>query len=382
MNQTKIYIGILFLIISTTKLLSADKTDDFIFKIHPAKNDHLYIDVKGWHYSAEKKGGTIQLYEMDNGIDRLIKVIPCPNSPQYVYLQPMHSNYIMGLDRTSGNIKLMDKNPQKDRMFELIPVMGKKETYNIKIGNKYIDAEVKSNGCLKIENSDKKIHTEWVFNATNTLTAAPYPIISNSNLSYKLISVSNTSLFIDASTYYSGIKEVRFLNKKNPFYNNGLIKLSIHNDSVNYISIRSKHTNLKLIYGINSRIEYSEHNSEIKLKPTLIFEDSVQHYFLQSKKNKLYLTLDRHTSSLSFEEYTGEDNQKWIFEPEQRASENKGQYIYTIQNRNNRNYMDLKGYERDNNKELRVSNDSKKPKDWPDGYFLIKGMVHTKRYNL
>jgi hypothetical protein len=384
MNQTKIYIGILFLIISTTKLLSADKTDDFIFRIHPAKNDHLYIDVKGWHYSAEKKGSTIQLYEMDNGIDRLIKVIPCPNSPRYVYLQPMHSNYIMGLDRTSGNIKLMDKIPQKDRMFELIPVMGKKETYNIKIDNKFIDAEMQTNGLLETEHSDKKRHSEWVFKQTSISDADPYPIISDKDAIYRLRPANNTELSIDIPGFNSNAgryeAEVKLFPEENPLGADRYIKIKQCPYDPEYVFIQPQHSDFvfdvrggssdkgTIIQLYNKGLT----NSAQMFKPVMVINDSIQTYALQSKVSGLYLTANGSDMPLTQEEYTGNSNQQWMFDKtELNNMAPPGDKVFAIQNIGNNKYLDLTNDHNHDGAKLMVSSYS--PENRSDGYHKLNG---------
>jgi hypothetical protein len=384
MNQTKIYIGILFLIISTTKLLSADKTDDFIFRIHPAKNDHLYIDVKGWHYSAEKKGGTIQLYEMDNGIDRLIKVIPCPNSPQYVYLQPMHSDNIIGLNHVSGNLELMENKPIEDRMFELVPVMGKKETYTIRICNTYLDADIKPEGLLKIENSDKANHTEWIFEASRPLTEETENILDNTNDIYRLRSANNTELSIDMPGFNSNAgryeAEVKLFPEERPLGADRYIKIKQCPYDPEYVFIQPQHSDFVFDVRGGSKDKGTKiqlytkglTNSAQMFKPILISNNGKKKYVLESKVSGLYLTSNGSNTSITQEEYTGNDDQLWMFEKTSLYNmAPPGDKVFAIQNIGNNKYLDLTNDHNHDGAKLMVSSYS--PENRADGYHKLNG---------
>lgn len=144
------------------------------------KADNLFMDMKGYHFYAEAKGGKVTLFEKDNreaglqGADRFIKIITHNIDPSFVFFQPQHSDFVFditgGVKTAGAELQLWDQgNNNRGQMFTLEPVSGEKGTFLIKNAN---------SGLYLTGNGKKPITQEALTNANNQKwifeTANPY----------------------------------------------------------------------------------------------------------------------------------------------------------------------------------------------------------------
>lgn len=143
-------------------------------------------DLAGFNFEAETKAGKIRLYDKDisaeglQGADRFIKVIPHSTKPEFVFLQPQHSDYVAQIAGNSKNIgaelQLWDQSVNNTaQMFKMIRVDGTSNTYYIQ--NENSGLFLTSNGNTKNitqQAGTKADNQKWVFeNADGTKQMAP-----------------------------------------------------------------------------------------------------------------------------------------------------------------------------------------------------------------
>lgn len=141
------------------------------YRIRTAANHTKYIDVPGYGLEAQNKDAHLQLWDMDNGWDRIIQVIPAGDG--YFKLSPAHSQFIFDIEGGPGatnngaKIQLWNDKRQSNQAFKFVKAPGK-DTYYIKVkhSGKYldaIDADIHSNGCaIQQWAFTGKIDQRWV----------------------------------------------------------------------------------------------------------------------------------------------------------------------------------------------------------------------------
>jgi len=141
------------------------------YRIRTAANQTKYIDVPGYGLEAKNKDYHLQLWDMDNGWDRIIQVIPAGDG--YFKLSPAHSTHVFdieggeGATKNGAKLQLWDDKRQTNQAFKFVKAPGE-DTYYIKArhSGKYldaIDADIHSNGCaIQQWSYTGKIDQRWV----------------------------------------------------------------------------------------------------------------------------------------------------------------------------------------------------------------------------
>jgi len=164
------------------------KVANKIYFIRPVSQKNSYIDIPGYHFLAEKENGTpVKLWEKDNpgtglqGIDRFIKIIPHGNKPEFVFLQPQHSDLVLdaGLAKDpGGKLQLWTKGDNNEnQMFKLIEVDGLRDTYYIQNANSglYL-TETGEKSPIILQKLAGSSNQQWKFeNANGQTDMAPFP---------------------------------------------------------------------------------------------------------------------------------------------------------------------------------------------------------------
>ncbi|NOQ26620.1 MAG: hypothetical protein GQ564_14775 [Bacteroidales bacterium] len=336
----------------------AQQPDDFIFLIHAVNDSTLFFDLPEYNKNAKSKGGPLQLFSQDNGADRLIKVIPCPENPRFVYLRPMHSEYVLGISDSlpSQNSKIIlieRKLSDKRSMFELEPIKGKSETYRIKFGDYYFLSadELILDAPLSLKSKSDKICQEWVFKKADIKTLAPL------NILYYLRPLSDKTLSLDISgfhTYAGKLKaEVKLYHDEIPTGADRYVKVLNNKDFPEYISLQPQHSNYVLdVKGgsLNSGAELwlyelGINNAAQMFKPIHVQNGTENYYILQVKRSGLYLTANGHNMPLTQTSLTGANNQKWVFDKADISTmAPPSNSVYAIQNINNKKFFDMGGF--------------------------------------
>ncbi len=176
-----------------------------IYFIKNVADKNLYIDIPGYHFDAQRKNGSwVTVYVKNNyeaglqGIDRFIKVIPHATEPDYVFLQPQHSNSVLNVKDKSKDagapIQLWTiGSANVGQMFKLIEVDGKKNTYFIQ--NKNSGLYLTSHGQnkqLTQEAITKAENQQWKFETAQASEMASVP----TNRAFSIMNVEGKS-YID-----------------------------------------------------------------------------------------------------------------------------------------------------------------------------------------
>ncbi|NOQ28012.1 MAG: hypothetical protein GQ564_21830 [Bacteroidales bacterium] len=323
----------------------AQETNDFMFFIRSAKDSTLYLDLKGVHYSAEKENGVVQLYENDEGADRLIKVIPCPESPQFVYLQPMHSEYVLGRDSVSSEtqIKLIKKRTGDKRiMFELLPVLNKKETYKLKLGDSFVGADLIKAGSLYLEKNSFEQAVDWVFEK------AELPAMARFNKIYSLRPLNQKELSLNVPGNNS---KVTLFKEEEHMRADRFVKILTSKEYPKCISLQPQHSDNVLYAGYSNTIRLNKRdmkNMTQMFEPIFKKDGDEAYYLLKIKSSGLYLTSNGENNALTQERlFADSESQKWVFDEQEienmAAPANE---VYSIQNMWNNEYLDLPGFGR------------------------------------
>lgn len=339
----------------------AQEPDDFIFLIHAVSDSTLFFDLPGYNQNAKSKGGELQLYSQDKGADRLIKVIPYPESPQFVYLQPMHSKYVLGISDSlpsqNSKVILIEKKPDDKRsMFELEPIKGKKEAYRIKFGDKYFLSadELILNASLNLKSKSDKVCQEWVFKKAEINDLAPL------NILYYLRPLSDKKLSLDIPGYHARAgkfkSDVKLYQDEFPTGADRYVKVLNYKDFPEYIALQPQHSNNVLdVKGGSLKsggevwlYKMGNNNAAQMFKPIHVKNETENYYLLQVKRSGLYLTANGHENTLTQSTYTGANNQKWVFDKADISTmAPPSNNVYAIQNKNNNLFFDMGGYGKD-----------------------------------
>src|SRR6056297_1383925 len=146
----------------------------------------MYIDIPGYHFDARIQA-PVNVYPKDKvhegkqGIDRFIKVIPHATEKDYVYLKPQHSDRVFdilyGSKKPGVGLNLAYKRNKSQKLFKLIEVNGKDNTYYIE--NKRSGLVLTSNGQSKQitqEKNTKAANQQWRFEPARAVDMAPVKV--------------------------------------------------------------------------------------------------------------------------------------------------------------------------------------------------------------
>lgn len=131
--------------------------------------DSLYIDIPGYHFNAENQNGAqVNMYKIDRGIDRFIKIIPAEEK-EYVFLQPQHSDRVIdvagGSKEPGGKVHLWNWNPKNpNQMFRKVSVGGKSNVFYLqsKVSGLYLTSNGNSHSITQQEFARSK-NQQWTF---------------------------------------------------------------------------------------------------------------------------------------------------------------------------------------------------------------------------
>lgn len=141
-------------------------------------SENLYWDLPNVHYYADKKGGKIQLYQKDinakglQGADRFIKILPHSTLPEFVFLQPQHSDFVAdissGVTTPGAVLQLWDKSENnKAQMFRLIEVPGSANTFFIENAASGLYLTANKGKPITQETKTGADNQKWVFESAN-----------------------------------------------------------------------------------------------------------------------------------------------------------------------------------------------------------------------
>ncbi len=167
------------------KMAASMRVGNQVYFMSTLDDPNLFMDVPHFHFNAQSDNGTkMSMYRKDNhkntyeGIDRAIKLIPFPNDPEYVYLQPQHSHKVFdipgGSKEAGTGIILFKQQGSDNQLFKIIPVDGADNTFFIqsKISGLYITSH--GNGkTLTQEAKSGKDDQKWVFTQVKGEEIAP-----------------------------------------------------------------------------------------------------------------------------------------------------------------------------------------------------------------
>lgn len=144
----------------------------------------LYWDLRGYHFNAQSEPGSwIVSWEPDaysareEGLDRYIRVVANEFQPEFVMLQPQHTEMVAALDPGSSRVVLGELNLRNDlTQFEMIPVDDMPEVYRLrsKSNGLYVTSQGGDNGSpiVLAELSDDETQL-WEFHAKSPSEVAP-----------------------------------------------------------------------------------------------------------------------------------------------------------------------------------------------------------------
>lgn len=159
-----------------------------VFFIKPLSEKYMYLDIPGYHFGAKRnKGAKVSIWEKDNkeeglqGIDRFVKIIPHATQPDFVFLQPQHSDLVLDVKGAKSEpgtqIQLWKKgNNNAAQMFKMIEVDGESNTYYIQ--NKKSGLVITSNGKGNPLTQEKKTgatNQKWKFETAKATEMASIP---------------------------------------------------------------------------------------------------------------------------------------------------------------------------------------------------------------
>jgi len=142
----------------------------------------LYWDFGGFNTKAETKGGKLKIYPKDGGsnkgqgFDRVYKIIPDEMDPQYVYIQPQHTDLVLEIAAESktaaAEVILSDyKKNNAAQLFKMLPVDGQNNVYYLinKNSGLYLEIptgkEAVNNSVVVQNNKTEADNQKWMFEA-------------------------------------------------------------------------------------------------------------------------------------------------------------------------------------------------------------------------
>ncbi len=297
--------------------------------------DDNYLDMPGYNFDALKSNGAkVQVYPKDQrngglqGIDRFIKLLPHATKPDFVFLQPQHSDKVfdvVGDGSTPGKkVQLWSQGTTKnDQMFKLVEVDGKSDTYYIE--NKTSGLRLTSHGKGKditVEKPTQSENQQWYLEPARAEDMAPMKTF----VSYALRNVE-ANRYVDVGG--SGAK-ARTKNERVQLWDKG-------NNPDRHISLAK--TNLDGWYYVRHNhssqhywdIESGNNANGTKLQLWTMNEKPQQHFkfiyagsamtfYIQNRDSKKYLDasrsrLGKNGCPVQIWSKNGNDNQKWKLEP-------------------------------------------------------------------
>ncbi len=296
--------------------------------------DGLYIDIPGYHFDAQRKNGTkVSIFPKDNreaglqGIDRFIKVIPHATEPDYVFLQPQHSDLVLDVRGGSKNagtkIQLWNVgNNNVAQMFKLIVVDGKSNTYYIQNKNSglYLTSHGK-NQQLTQEKITKAKNQQWKFEPARAEDMASM----RTNLAFAFKNVAANRYMDLAGTGASAkTKDSHIILWDMDYFPDRYAQLFKSNID-NYYYVQQMHS--KYVWDIESgektngaKLQLWDKNSKEGQLFRFIYAGSAMTFKIENRGSKKYL--DANNSAISQNgcpiqiwDGNGQKNQLWKLEP-------------------------------------------------------------------
>ena len=296
--------------------------------------DNQYIDIPNYHFDADRQRGTkVAIFPKDNreaglqGIDRFIKAIPHATEPDYVFLQPQHSDLVLDVKGASKNpgtkVHLWNMgNNNAAQMFKLIEVDGKSNTYYIQ--NKNSKLYITSHGQGKQLTQEKITNAknqQWKFETARADDMAP--MRTNVAFAFKNVAAKR---YMDLSG-----------KGKNAKTKDGHIKLwdmdympdryakLIRSNIDNYYYVQQMHS--KYVWDIEggetnngAKLQLWDKNNSQAQQFRFIYAGSAMTFRIENKGSKKYIDangqkIDQNGCPIQIWKGHNNDNQKWKLEP-------------------------------------------------------------------
>lgn len=296
--------------------------------------DGMYMDIPGYHFNA-KIQAPVNVYPKDNvsghggrqGIDRFIKLIPHATDPNYVYLRPQHSDRVFDIlfasKKAGAGLNLAYKRNKPEKLFKLIEVDGKDNTYYIE--NKNSGLVLTSNGKSKQITQEKNTKSEkqqWYLEPADAEDMAPMKTFQ----SYALRNVeANRYVDVGGSGANARTKNERVQlwdKSTNPDRYISLANTNLddwyyvrHNhSSEHYWDIESGNN------ANGTKLQLWTKNEKPQQHFKFIYAGSAMTFYIQNRDSKKYLDasrsrLGKNGCPVQIWSRNGNDNQKWKLEP-------------------------------------------------------------------